>query len=142
MRISDWSSDVCSSDLWRMNTLFDSLLAPLDAETFFRDYFGKQHLHVKGSPERTSGIMTLAGLNALMSMTSVWSPQTLKLFVDRNPVPVPDYCALPLALGGDGTSLRPDPDLVQDWLGQGASIIPPDIDALAPGVRPPPTQPT
>src|SRR3546814_19120484 len=90
MRISDWSSDVCSSDLWRMNTLFDSLLAPLDAETFFRDYFGKQHLHVKGSPERTSGIMTLAGLNALMSMTSVWSPPTLKLFVDRNPVPVPD----------------------------------------------------
>jgi hypothetical protein len=34
-----------------MTTLFDSLLAPLDAETFFRDYFGKQHLHVKGTPE-------------------------------------------------------------------------------------------
>src|SRR3546814_11015744 len=93
-----------------MTTLFDSLLAPLDAETFFRDYFGKQHLHVKGSPERSTGIMTLAGLNALMSMTSVWSPQTLKLFVDRNPVPVPDYCARTLALGCAGRSLPPDPD--------------------------------
>ncbi|MGF1628988.1 MAG: JmjC domain-containing protein [Kiloniellaceae bacterium] len=118
-----------------MTTLFDSLLAPLDAETFFRDYFGKQHLHVKGSAERTAAIMTLGDLNALMSMTSVWSPQTLKLFVDRNPVPVPDYCARTLALGGDGSALRPDPDLVQDWIGKGASVILNDIDALAPGVR-------
>lgn len=78
-----------------MTSLFDSLLAPLDAEIFFRDYFGKQHLHVKGAPERSAEIMTLAGLNALMSMTSVWSPQTLKLFVDRNPVPMPEYCAHP-----------------------------------------------
>jgi ribosomal protein L16 Arg81 hydroxylase len=118
-----------------MTTLFDSLLAPLDTEAFFRDYFGKQHLHVKGTAERTAAIMTLSGLNALMSMTSVWSPQTLKLFVDRNPVPVPDYCARALALGGDGTALRPDPDLVQDWIGKGASVILNDIDALAPGVR-------
>jgi ribosomal protein L16 Arg81 hydroxylase len=118
-----------------MTTLLDSLLAPLDAETFFRDYFGKQHLHVKGTPERTAAIMTLGGLNSLMSMTSVWSPQTMKLFVDRNPVPVPDYCARALAMGGDGTALRPDPDKVQDWIGKGASVILNDIDALAPGVR-------
>src|SRR3546814_6618285 len=63
------------------------------------------------------------------------STQTLKLFVDRDPVPVPDYCARTLALGGEGTSLRPDPDLVQDWIGKGASVILNDIDALAPGVR-------
>jgi ribosomal protein L16 Arg81 hydroxylase len=118
-----------------MITLLDSLLAPHDAETFFRDYFGKQHLHVKGSAERSAAIMTLPGLNALMSMTSVWSPQTLKLFVDRNPVPVADYCARALALGGDGTALRPDPDLVQDWISKGASVILNDIDALASGVR-------
>jgi len=118
-----------------MTPLFDSLLAPLDAETFFRDTFGKRHLHVKGTPERTAAIMTLAGLNSLMSMTSVWSPQTLRLFVDRNPVPVPDYCARTLALGGDGTALRPDPDLVQRWIGKGASVVLNDIDALAPGVR-------
>jgi len=118
-----------------MTTLLDSLLAPLDADTFFRDYFGKQHLHVKGTGERSAAIMTLAGLNALMSMTSVWSPQTLKLFVDRNPVAVADYCARTLALGGDGTALRPDPDLVQDWIGKGASVILNDIDALAAGVR-------
>ncbi|MGF1594867.1 MAG: JmjC domain-containing protein [Kiloniellaceae bacterium] len=116
-----------------MATLFDSLLAPLDAETFFRESFGRKHLHVKGTPERTAAIMTLGGLNSLMSMTSVWSPQTLKLFVDRNPVPVPDYCARALALGGE--ALRPDPDLVQDWIGKGASVILNDIDALAPGVR-------
>lgn len=116
-----------------MTSLLDSLLAPIDAETFFRDCFGKKHLHVKGTPERTAAIMTLAGLNSLMSMTSVWSPQTLKLFVDRNPVAVPDYCAKALTLGGE--ALRPDPDKVQDWIGRGASVILNDIDALAPGVR-------
>ena len=118
-----------------MTSLFDSLLAPIDRETFFRDYFGKKHLHVKGTPERSAAIMTLAGLNSLMSMTSVWSPQTLKLVMDRNPVPVPDYCARTLALGGDGSALRPDPDLVQRWIGKGASVVLNDIDALAPGVR-------
>lgn len=116
-----------------MTALLDRLLAPLDAATFFRDYFGRRHLHVRGTPERTADIMTLAGLNALMSMTSVWSPQTLKLFVDRAPVPVPEYCTRALALGGE--VLRPDPDKVQDWIGRGASVILNDIDALAPGVR-------
>ncbi|MEO3428075.1 cupin domain-containing protein [Pelagibius sp. CAU 1746] len=118
-----------------MTSLLDSLLAPVGSETFFRDYFGKKHLHVKGTPERSAAIMTLAGLNSLMSMTSVWSPQTLKLVMDRNPVPVPDYCTRTLALGGDGSALRPDPDLVQDWIGKGASVVLNDIDALAPGVR-------
>jgi len=116
-----------------MTSLFESLLAPLDAESFFRDSFGKRHLHVKGSPERSARVMTLAGLNALLSMTSVWSPQTMKLFVDRKAVPPADYCTRALALGGE--ALRPDPDLVQDWIGRGASVILNDIDALAPGVR-------
>jgi ribosomal protein L16 Arg81 hydroxylase len=118
-----------------MTSLFDSLLAPLDRETFFRDTFGKKPLHVKGTPERSAAIMTLAGLNGLMSMTSVWTPQTLKLMMDRNPVPVADYCSRTLALSGDGTALRPDPDLVQRWIGKGASVVLNDIDALAPGVR-------
>jgi len=118
-----------------MTSLFDSLLAPIDRETFFRDYFGKKHLHVKGTPERTVAIMTLAGMNTMMSMTSVWTPQTLKLVIDRNPVPVPEYCARTLALGAEGSALRPDPDLVQNWIGRGASVVLNDIDALAPGVR-------
>jgi len=118
-----------------MTALFDSLLAPIGRETFFRDYFGKKPLHVKGTSERSAAIMTLSGLNGLMSMTSVWSPQTLKLVMDRNPVPVPDYCSRTLALGGDGTALRPDPDLVQRWIGKGASVVLNDIDALSPGVR-------
>lgn len=118
-----------------MTTLLDSLLAPLGRDAFFRDYFGRKHLHVKGSPERSAAILTLAGLNGLMSMTSVWSPQTLKVMMDRNPVPVPDYCSRTLALGGDGTALRPDPDLVQRWIGKGASVILNDVDALSPGVR-------
>ncbi|GAB4376973.1 MAG: hypothetical protein Kow00114_41030 [Kiloniellaceae bacterium] len=118
-----------------MTALFDSLLAPLDRDAFFGEYFGKKHLHVKGTPERSAAILTLAGLNGLMSMTSVWSPQTLKVMMDRNPVPVPDYCSRTLALGGDGTALRPDPDLVQRWIGKGASVVLNDIDALSPGVR-------
>ena len=118
-----------------MTALFDNLLAPFYAESFFRDSFGKKHLHVKGTPERTAAVMTLAGLNSLMSMTSVWTPQTLKLFVDRDQVAVSDYCTRALSMVGDGTALRPDPDLVQSWIAKGASVVLNDIDALAPGVR-------
>ena len=117
-----------------MTDLFDSFLAPLDRETFFAEQFGKGHRHFPGPAERTAGIMTLKRLNELLSMTSVWTPETMRLFLDLQPVGTADYCARVPSMQG-GTSLRPDPDLVQSWIAKGASVILNDIDALSPGVR-------
>lgn len=117
-----------------MTDLFESLLAPLDADTFFRDHFGKQYLHVRGTPERTADIMSLDRLNSLMSMTSVWTPDTMKLFLDQRAVETAHYCTPAPTMDGS-RCLRPDPDMVQEWIAKGASVILNDIDALAPGVR-------
>lgn len=117
-----------------MSDILDSLLDPLDREAFFAEHFGKSHRHFPGEAARTAGIMTLQRLNELMSMTSVWTPETMKLYLDLQPVATADYCARVPALQGGGT-LRPDPDRVQDWIAKGASVILNDIDALFPGVR-------
>ena len=118
-----------------MTDLFEQFLQPLGREAFFAEHFGQGYLHLPGEPGRTAGIMTLQRLNELLSMTSVWAPETLKVFLDQQPVAVADYCSRVPSLQGGGTSLRPDPDLVQSWIAKGASIILNDIDALAPGVR-------
>ena len=117
-----------------MTGLLNRLLAPIDRETFFRDYFGKKHLHVTGAPERSAEIMTLDRLNGLLSMTSIWTPETMKLFLDQRAVETAHYCAAAPTVDGS-LSLRPDPDKVQEWVAKGASVILNDIDALAPGVR-------
>ncbi len=118
-----------------MTDYFDRILDPHDRESFFRQTFGKTHLHVSGGPARSAEIMTLQKLNELMSMTSVWAPETMKLYLDQQAIAVPDYCAQVPSLQGAGNSLRPDPDKVQSWIAKGASVILNDIDALAPGVR-------
>ncbi len=117
-----------------MSDLLDGFLDPLGREAFFGDVFGTTHRHFPGTPERTAAIMTLARLNELMSMTSVWTPETMKLYLDLQPVATADYCTRVPSMQGGG-ALRPDPDKVQDWIAKGASVILNDIDALAPGVR-------
>ena len=85
-----------------MSDLLDGFLDPLGRESFFGDVFGKTHRHFPGGAERTAGIMTLARLNELMSMTSVWTPETMKLYLDLQPVATADYCARVPALQGGG----------------------------------------
>ncbi|NIA68203.1 hypothetical protein HBA54_06325 [Pelagibius litoralis] len=117
-----------------MTDLFDSFLAPLDQAAFFAETQGKGHRHFPGKSARTADIMTLQRLNELMSMTSVWTPETMKLYLDLQPVAPADYCTRVPTMQGGG-ALRPDPDLVQNWIAKGASVILNDIDALSPGVR-------
>lgn len=118
-----------------MTDLFERFLDPPGKNAFFAEHFGKGYLHLAGDAGRSAEIMTLARLNELMSMTSVWTPETMKLVLDQQPVATADYCSRSPSLQGAGSSLRPDPDLVQAWIAKGASVILNDIDALSPGVR-------
>lgn len=118
-----------------MTDLFEGFLAPHGKKTFFAEHFGRDYLHLPGDAERSAGIMDLAQLNELLSMTAVWKPETMRLFLDQQPVATADYCSQVPSMEGGGKVLRPDPDLVQGWIAKGASVILNDIDSLAPGVR-------
>ena len=117
-----------------MSSLFETLLAPIDSETFFRDYFGRKHLHVPGAAERTADIMTLDRLNSLLSMTSIWTPGSMKLYLDQRAIGPSHYCVTTPTVDSS-SGQRPDPARVQEWIAKGATVILNDIGTLSDGAR-------
>ncbi len=110
---------------------FDALLAPLGAETFLREYLGKQPLYLEGGADKFRELMNWQILNRLLGMTTIWSSQSLLLFLDKEPVPVSSYAAP--APGRDGGQvMRPDPRRVRRFLQKGATLVANDIDQLTP----------
>ena len=110
---------------------FDEIMAPLGAETFLRDYLGQQPLHLQGSPEKFAGVMNWGALNRLLGTTSVWTPQTMMLILDRESLPPTSYATMVPARNG-GSELRPDPVRVQQYLARGATMVLNFIDQLTP----------
>lgn len=110
---------------------FADLLAPFDVEVFFRDYYGKQPLLIRGGAEKFRNVMSWPILEGLVNRTSIWSSTSLKLVLDTKALPASSYCVQ--AVGRDGATLmQPSAPLVNDWLGKGASLVLNDIDALTP----------
>lgn len=114
-------------------TSFAELLAPFDPEVFFRDYYGRKPLHIRGGAEKFRQVMSWSILEGLVNRTSIWSQNSLKLVLDTKPLPAASYCVS--ALGHDGvTVMQPSAPLLNDWLAKGASLVLNDIDALTPGL--------
>lgn len=112
----------------------ETLLAPIGTDIFLRDYFGKKPLHVEGTPDRVTDIMSAAMLNGLINTASIWTPSSLRMVLDRKPIPEADYCSP--ALSQTGTRImRPDPEKVGAWIGKGASLVLNDVDDLNGGMK-------
>ena len=71
---------------------FDEIMAPLGAERFFAEYEGKQPLHLKGAADKFAAVMTWAKLNDLLGQATIWSQNSLKLVLDKEPIPAARYC--------------------------------------------------
>lgn len=112
---------------------FDEIMAPLGAERFFAEYEGKKPLHLKGAADKFAEVMNWAKLNDLLGQATIWSQTSLKLVLDKEPIPANRYCVP--AVGRDkGQVLRPDPDKVKDFLRRGATLVANDIDHLTPAL--------
>lgn len=107
------------------------MFAPLGADTFLRDYLGKQPLHLEGAAEKFAEVMNWATLNRLLGMASIWASHSLMLVLDKEQLPASAYCSV--APGRDGGNvMRPDSAKVRSYLKQGATLIANDIDQLTP----------
>lgn len=80
-----------------------------------------------------AGLFDSQALERLLNLTSVWTGDSLKLFVDGRPVLAQKYCAPALDQTGR-TVARPNPDKVMGWLKEGASLILNDVDQLDPNL--------
>lgn len=112
---------------------FAALLDPVPPERFLTEHLGVRPLHVPGDRARVADVMSWDRLQALLDMTSIWTPESLRLMLDRQRVPAAEYCTPTLAQNKQ-TVLRPDPRRVSSWLRRGASLVCNDIDALGPGL--------
>ena len=111
---------------------FADLIAPISAETFFVEYYGRKVLHVRGNPGKFAGVMSWPKLDALLNMTAIWTSRSLELALDGALVPAPDYCRAGLDHGSGAPAPQPDPAAVTGLLRRGASLLLNDIDTLSP----------
>ena len=109
------------------------ILAPLSVEQFATDCFGAKPAHLRGSPARAAEVMSWTKLCELLNLTSLWTPDRLVLYMDRQRVPVAQYCQV-YDEGGRGVQ-RPAPRLVGEWVDRGASVIVNDAGTLTSGLR-------
>ncbi len=120
-----------------MGLTFGDLISPISAEVFFRDYFGKQHLHIRASDISSGSRGDLFGwsdLNSILNMAFAWSGKNFHVALDKQMIPAREYCRMELDRNAV-ESLIPDQTLVMEWLNKGASIILDDMDCLAVGSR-------
>lgn len=110
------------------------LLAPVSVAEFYAEYWGRKALHIPGTPEKLATIMSWDILTWLLNQTALWSPNTLKLMMDAEPVPPRDYCRTgPTREGPSGYVV--DLAQVRSWLRRGASLVLNRIDTLTPALR-------
>jgi hypothetical protein len=107
------------------------LLAPLSLAEFEAVRHQPVHIPAGGEgPKRA--ILDWAGFNALLSQTSSWTADTLKLVKNGEPVPPARFCSVVNTL--NGPSFRPSPARVEVLLSEGASLIANDVQRLTPAI--------
>lgn len=112
---------------------FADLLYPITPELFFREYFGKQPLHIQNQAWKAADLPNWQGLSDLLNQTAIWNTQNLKLALDREVLPSQAYCEEVITL--DRPILRPDPIKIMEFVKKGATIVANDIDSFTEGLR-------
>lgn len=106
---------------------FDRVIAPLDREEFFSEFWGKSFLHGAGPAGRFQSLLSWEELNAILEQHRL-EPPRFRLVQDGKPVDPRRFIAV-----GDGVPLRAS-DFV-NCLSAGATLVLDHVDTLAPGVR-------
>lgn len=113
---------------------FSDIIAPITQEEFFRDYFGKKHLHIPGAADKFAKVMSWKILNDLLNMNTIWSAESLMLAKDRKVIPATEYC-LPTVDRSGNNVMMPQIDLVKEKIQAGATLVCNEIDSLGAGLR-------
>lgn len=112
---------------------FAELIAPIGEAQFFKEYYAKKPLHIKGSASKAEGLPDWQGLSNLLNQTSIWSKDSLLLVLDRKQLLPREYCH-PATDRDHREIMRPDAAKVTQWLHKGASLVANDIDSLTPAL--------
>ena len=114
-----------------MFSSLEDLIAPVSLERFRAEFQGRRPLHIPADEARSkTALLDWNAFNALLGQTGIWTAQTLRLMINRVPVPASDYCQGAQAVGGP--VLRPVPQKVEVFLNAGASAVANEVQSFHP----------
>lgn len=111
------------------------LLSPLTPQEFANSFYEKKPIHIPGSAaDKFAFAMSWDILNGILDQSSIWTPQTLQLVLDKGMVPQDQYTREGLAADGRVVP-QVDFEKVRRLVAQGASIVLNSIETLTPGIK-------
>jgi len=113
---------------------FRELIAPVEPEIFFAEYYRKKALHIPGPEEKFAEVYSWEDLNALIGMSTIWTDKSFEMALNGRNLGFQEYC-YPGSEREGGQAKRPDFRRVQELLRQGATLALDFIDLLTPGLR-------
>jgi lysine-specific demethylase/histidyl-hydroxylase NO66 len=112
---------------------FEDLIAPLSAEEFLRDWYGKRPLHVPAGDTGSRRLIGWDKLNALLGLPSHWNESNIKLIFKGVPVAGELYLESVETLGG--VVRRANPAKVDVYLRMGATLLAAAVHEISPEVQ-------
>ena len=88
---------------------------------FFLNNFGKKYIYKDKFIKNYENLMSLNILNEILSNRSYWNNKNFEMRLDKKIIKYSEFSSMHLEISG--YILRPDVDMVQDWISRGASII-------------------
>lgn len=108
------------------------LLNPVSDQEFYARYYDREPLHIPASEAGKNALFGWADFNDLLNRPGQWTPQTLKMVHNTQPVAPERYGRE--VLTPKGRVLQPDPRKIELFLAQGASLVADDVGPLHPAI--------
>lgn len=112
-------------------TGFAEFIAPLSAETFRSDYYGKRPLHIERGGAARPDIFDWARFNRALAIAPYWTEDSLKLYFKGRAAMRDSYCD---AAEGRGRAAPVNPAKVKALIAVGASVVANHIHRVCPDV--------
>ena len=109
---------------------FEDLIAPMSAEEFLADWYGKRPLHISAGESEARGLIGWHRLNELLGLPSHWSEANIKLIYNGVPVTGDLYLDSVETLGG--MVRRANPAKVDVFLQMGATLLAGAVHEISP----------
>lgn len=116
----------------KTENIFEQWIKPVSIEAFKQNYLDQNFFH--HSIKRGRKPIDWTNLNRLLEQTAFWNFDNFKLYFDREPVPLEQYCCQEPSHQGQMV-YRPHALAVQHWLSQGGSLVLNDIESLVPDIK-------
>ncbi len=113
---------------------FRELIAPVEPERFFAEYYRKKPLYIPGPPEKFAAAYSWDVLNDLLEMTILWNEQTLELTQGGKGLLAEHYCYQGTDRDNKASD-NVDYRRMYEYLRQGATLTLNFVERLTPELR-------